>query len=529
MSILPYDNPNILPADSIAFTCEDPSVGLKEPDPYTGFGSAVYLYVSIHPQNQPRKMGHAIEGDNFRWPVVDSATVSGEKWYMVRMDTVFVEEAGPRTSPVTDQWCVDLNDNLFTAGDTLYFFCGAENASGIRKYWSKLTGNVLDIIEACAAPMEMQILPGAGPARGGDILYVNAFGPRGGEPYFNTAFQIMGIFDQVDRFDIRAPSSGLGNRPGYHVRNVYQQLHPNYRKIIWNSGDLPNFTICDGINGKGDDFSMLFSYLDQHPDPSGAGVYISGDNVAEEWNTLNSMSALNFRDVYMPHSLINADHVPNHGISPFVIGEPGSMFDHGMPFGPDTIVAYGGCPVINNFDVISPFGDATLEMTYGGTGQPTAGAVLSYDTLNALGNPVGVVLSGFSFHYIRDDVPSGVPGRVDHMTDIIRWIGNILDDPSGAGGTPQFTNSLAQNYPNPFNPSTTIKYSIKERAHVSLKIYNVAGQLVKTLVNEEKPAGEYTKGWNGRSDAGDPVASGVYFYKLATKHFTKTKKMVILK
>ena len=92
-----------------------------------------------------------------------------------------------------------------------------------------------------------------------------------------------------------------------------------------------------------------------------------------------------------------------------------------------------------------------------------------------------------------------------------------------------FRNSLAQNYPNPFNPSTTIKYSVKNNAHVSLKIYNVAGQLVRTLVDSDMNAGAYTETWNGRSNTGNSVSSGVYFYKLVTKDFSMTKKMVLLK
>jgi hypothetical protein len=88
---------------------------------------------------------------------------------------------------------------------------------------------------------------------------------------------------------------------------------------------------------------------------------------------------------------------------------------------------------------------------------------------------------------------------------------------------------LHQNYPNPFNPKTTIKYSIKERSHVSVKIYNVLGQLVKTLVNEEKIPGVYVKQWDSRNNAGNPVASGVYFYRLVAKDFVQTKKLVVLK
>ncbi len=91
--------------------------------------------------------------------------------------------------------------------------------------------------------------------------------------------------------------------------------------------------------------------------------------------------------------------------------------------------------------------------------------------------------------------------------------------------------ALYQNYPNPFNPSTSIKYFVGENSpvKVSLKIYNVAGQLVKTLVDEEKFPGEYTKTWNGRNENSEEVASGVYFYKLKVLDYVETRRMVLLK
>jgi hypothetical protein len=88
---------------------------------------------------------------------------------------------------------------------------------------------------------------------------------------------------------------------------------------------------------------------------------------------------------------------------------------------------------------------------------------------------------------------------------------------------------LAQNYPNPFNPWTTIQYDLPEAAPVSLSIYNVAGELVRRLVNCMQPAGRYQVRWDARNDKGQMVASGVYFYRLITKNFQRTKKMVLLR
>ncbi len=115
------------------------------------------------------------------------------------------------------------------------------------------------------------------------------------------------------------------------------------------------------------------------------------------------------------------------------------------------------------------------------------------------------------------------------MRDILIWLGNQPDAPIAA--TPTYTNSLSQNYPNPFNPQTHIAFTVKELAPVTVNIYNVRGQLVKTLVNNETfaPGVTHTRDWNGVNNTGQSVSSGVYFYKLVTKNYTQTKKMVLLK
>ncbi len=89
--------------------------------------------------------------------------------------------------------------------------------------------------------------------------------------------------------------------------------------------------------------------------------------------------------------------------------------------------------------------------------------------------------------------------------------------------------ALMQNYPNPFNPMTTISFNLPEKANVSLKIYNVAGQLVRTLTDQSWDRGSHKIEWNGTNDLGSSVASGVYFYKIDTASFQSTKKMVLLK
>ncbi len=89
--------------------------------------------------------------------------------------------------------------------------------------------------------------------------------------------------------------------------------------------------------------------------------------------------------------------------------------------------------------------------------------------------------------------------------------------------------SLEQNYPNPFNPTTIIKYSLDEPGAVSLEIYNIKGQLVKTLIQGNADKGTHSVVWDGIDHVGNPCSSGVYFYKLRTNSRTLVRKMLMLK
>ncbi len=84
--------------------------------------------------------------------------------------------------------------------------------------------------------------------------------------------------------------------------------------------------------------------------------------------------------------------------------------------------------------------------------------------------------------------------------------------------------SLEQNYPNPFNPSTRIKYQVSSISHISLKVYDVLGNEIATLVNEEKPAGNYEVNFSAAK-----LSSGIYFYKLQAGSLVETKKMILLR
>ena len=89
--------------------------------------------------------------------------------------------------------------------------------------------------------------------------------------------------------------------------------------------------------------------------------------------------------------------------------------------------------------------------------------------------------------------------------------------------------NLQQNYPNPFNPETVIKFSLREDSWVTLKVYNVLGQLVTILVDEQKSAGEYAVLWNGKNAQDMPAASGVYFYRIKADDYESVRRMALLR
>jgi hypothetical protein len=273
---------------------------------------------------------------------------------------------------------------------------------------------------------------------------------------------------------------------------------------------------------------MLHAYVSGLDRPG--GVYLTGDDFASYWaGSLHNTSPAMLRDDYLNFDLTYWSHrYFGLCVSPRVVGEPGSIFESGGL--PDSLLTYGGCPWLKNFDVITALPPATLQATYKGGCTGAQGAIVAQKTTNPFGVDVGVVLSGFGFNSIRDAQPGGVPASAVHLERILGWLGNPVGPATGAKPAPRYANSLGQNYPNPFNPTTTITYSIATPGHVSLKIYNVAGQLVRTLVDETARAGmvhEVT--WRGQNDAGSPVASGVYFYRLTAAEYVKTRKMVLLK
>ncbi len=169
----------------------------------------------------------------------------------------------------------------------------------------------------------------------------------------------------------------------------------------------------------------------------------------------------------------------------------------------------------------------------------------SYPVIGGSGNDCCKIAGSDSFHVYNDNQPKpnsimaewncwgAVPpdttkfaGPVDYNPYLVRCLRTAKQ--ALTENLPQEF-SLSQNYPNPFNPTTVIRYALPENQYVSLKVYNLLGQVVTTLVDEQKAAGYYQVRWNGKNSSGRDVASGVYFYCIKAGSFVETKKLVLLR
>ncbi len=88
---------------------------------------------------------------------------------------------------------------------------------------------------------------------------------------------------------------------------------------------------------------------------------------------------------------------------------------------------------------------------------------------------------------------------------------------------------LYQNYPNPFNPSTTISYQLPQSSYVTISIFNLRGQLIKTIAEKNNGKGKHTVQWHGFDESGNQVSTGLYFYVIQTDATVLSKKMILIK
>jgi hypothetical protein len=457
-------DPYFIPGDSVNVTCTSPLGGGIRENLH---GGEVYLHVAV------RDVSGFLGKPNLYGPSLEGTygvyvEDDGSEWTILQCDTAMTQY----TNPVPDQWCVDLNDSLLTRGYEVEYYFKAydnlDNSSTLPRYAEE------------GYTWEFTCLP-TGRSK---VLYVDDFHARGSrigliQQYWNPTFEaVIPAEEQPDVYDINAPTSMVAN--GLSSRATLNHLLYNdidqygYTIIIWDSGDLDIATIGDGnpTYEKTDDCTLLINWLNQSGND--VGLLVCGDDIA---------------------------------------------FD---------LYAFGGCPVVNSFDVIATTQEGAEALMYPEFEEDAYVAGIQSEQDNSLTFKARTVWLAFSWMQIRDTEPSSPIVRNLLFNEIYEWFQGTPNSNITPADVPAMYR-LAQNFPNPFNPTTRIAFDIPKKGHVSLKIYNVAGQLVKTLVDGVLDANHHEYEWMGTNNAGVKVASGVYFYSIEADNFTSTKKMVLLR
>ena len=189
--------------------------------------------------------------------------------------------------------------------------------------------------------------------------------------------------------------------------------------------------------------------------------------------------------------------------------------------------AFGGCPIIKDFDVLEMTGPGEYALSYPDYNSTQYYAGIFTDQINNASQPMRTVWVGHSLMVMKN-ADDGVPARTRLLKEAFELFMtgtsvNITD-----AEIPKVT-SLSDNFPNPFNPVTRLKFGLKEKGQVRIRIYDVSGRLVRILIDEIRDAGSYETVWDGTNDGGRATASGIYFCRMEADDYERTVKMVLLR
>jgi hypothetical protein len=454
-------------------------------------------------------------------------------------------------NPVADKYAFDLPDEDFLyPGDILHYFIlatddvggdvqsatlpardvGAEYPDGFLDFSGALSYNSSFTVRGLPSLYEDPLNPGS--LITPKTLFWNDFANRGGEDEWHSAFANLGLLpgEDYDTYYTNGPSSGTGNGLGGRATLLTMN---NYDNLMYSAGNLGSYTICNGDWDNGDasnDIELLTNWLLE----GNKDAFLCGDDLifdlAVKQQDLGSAFVADWVKVNFQDQDLNP--LVGRQTSPIVKAVVGN----GVIADDFSYVAYGGCLGINTFDAVeantgagavrlAEFADAS-----GGTG------AYSFSALTMYQDPIGgskVISMPYDLLYIQnapegDKVPAALPARAVLLEKILAEFGveGSLDDVSPV--LPGAEKFAVRNYPNPFNPTTKIEYTMPKAGHLTLKIYNVRGELVKTLIDDQIEASGHVM-WDGTNDTGAKVSSGVYFYEARTAGQVQVQKMALVK
>jgi hypothetical protein len=477
--------------------------------------------------------------DNFNSPVGDSAVVNvnasfgyknGAMFYRTSSTGSFSSVPLVNVAPaLPTRFYGDVPAGSYPAGTTLQYYFSATDSLNQTTYYPTNAPTTQQYLSASILPIKTATNPGMSCFDSlATVLFVNHFSGRETSPRISDALKSLGY--KFDTWEVNGPSSGAGNSLGGADPNDQQYHWPptpvgalnQYKTIIWHSGDLSAFTITK------EDQAVIQSWIQQ----SGRdrNFWITGDDVGlelqsgAEFNSFLSftLGARFIRDIW--------ENPPQDTLHPIVTGVAGS------PVAGRFLHLNGDCPLVSNFDMLANSsqaivnGKAGILMRYPnnqGAATRYATKYVSFGTDSAR-----AVFMGFSFNSIEEGGERLQLAKAIMQTyfkENACYAATAVETDPSVGGAPPIMTRLFQNSPNPFNPQTTIRFSVATRGPVEIQIFDVAGRLVRTLVDKSYEPGEHTIQWNGTDDGGRSLASGAYFYRFRAGGQVDSKKLILLR
>ncbi len=343
------------------------------------------------------------------------------------------------------------------------------------------------------------------------------------ERYFREALDILGF--EYDVYDVEVPSGSTTQSNGPDSSGMKY-----YDTQIWFTDEFDYYTI------KAFDQRNLIEWLSESAEGKERNLLLTGNGIGTELIDYGADTLGFYTDwlavEYLENSVGPVLDDSLSGLRDFAGG-----FDF-MTYDDRECVLRGGCPELAYFDVIQPH-----------PGIDGAELVAEYVKADLTTRPAGVAFTntpgyqavtlGFGMEFMSDALlpnghfSSGAPDRVDLMANIMEYFGKPPAGPGTGADGGVFVTRLEHARPNPFNPRTTIEYGVAAPSRVMLRVYDLAGRVVRTLVDGDVEAGEHKVVWDGTTDGGQRAASGVYFVRMEaaghTDAFHATRKLVLLK
>jgi hypothetical protein len=424
-------------------------------------------------------------------------------------------------------WYAPPPSNEMTQGSEIwYYFEAIDGVGNTAVYPSDAPGHYL----------EMSILPINASVSNPGVLLVDKHDRRTSgedrryrhtsEYYYREALEILG--HEYDVFDVDVPSAPiLSDGPDTCGMKYYDTQ-------IWFTNEFDAYTLTTR------DQRDLISWLGQAGEGKERNLLLSGNDIGYELIEAGNETLGFYTDWLATEYLDDAvgeatvDSVP--GLRDFAGGFDFMTHDDGE------CVLRGGCPELADFDVIQPY-----------PGVLGAELVAEYVKVDMTTRPTGVaytdstgyqtVALGFGMEFMSGNAevslpsghyPPGISDRVDFLANVMEYFGKVPTGPgTGTEDNEVFVTKLSHARPNPFNPSTTIAYTLAGRSQVAIRVYDLAGRVVRTLVDGEAGPGEHKVVWDGTTDAGQRAASGVYFVRMEAEGpaggFREVGKVVLLK